>query len=150
MYVFKFVTVNVPIIWNSNTYYSPETATLLAGFVDVYLLDFKYGPGKCAEKISEAPGYWDSCIYNHLEAQKGGEIMIRILILPNHLECCTKPIINWIAENLGVRTRINVMFQYRPEWRASEIPELRRRLQNVEMDRAIALAEDAGLVNFIT
>jgi putative pyruvate formate lyase activating enzyme len=150
MYVFKFVTVNVPIIWNSNTYYSPETATLLAGFVDVYLLDFKYGPGKCAEKISEAPGYWDICTRNHLEAQKSGEVIIRILVLPNHLECCTKPIIHWIAENLGVRTRINVMFQYRPEWRASEIPELRRRLQNVEMDRAIALAEDAGLVNFIT
>ena len=150
MSTFKLVNINVPIVWNSNTYYSPETAMLLAGFVDVYLLDFKYGPSRCAERISEAPGYWDICTHNHLEAQKSGEIIIRILVLPNHLECCTKPIINWIAENLGIQTRINIMFQYRPEWRASEIPELRRRLRNVEMDRAIGLAREAGLVNFIT
>lgn len=150
MNVFKLVNINVPIVWNSNAYYSPETAALLAGFVDIYLLDFKYGPGRCAERISEAVDYWDKCTRNHLEAQKSGEIIIRILVLPNHLECCTKPIINWVAENLGVRTRVNVMFQYRPEWRASEIPELRRRLQDVEIDRAIDLAEDAGLVNFIT
>jgi putative pyruvate formate lyase activating enzyme len=148
--VFKIVNVNVPIVWNSNAYYSQETAALLAGFVDVYLLDFKYGLGRCAEKISEASGYWDICTRNHLEAQKFGEIIIRILVLPNHLECCTKPIINWIAENLGVQTRVNIMFQYRPQWRASEMPELRRRLQNVEIDRAIDLAEEAGLVNFIT
>jgi len=150
MNVFKLVKINVPIVWNSNAYYSPETAELLAGFVDVYLLDFKYGPGRCAERISEALGYWDICTHNHLEAQKSGEIIIRILVLPNHLECCTKPIINWVAGNLDVKTRVNIMFQYKPEWRASEIPELHRRLQNAEVDRAIGLAEEAGLVNFIT
>jgi putative pyruvate formate lyase activating enzyme len=150
MDVFKLVNVNVPIVWNSNTYYSPETAKLLAGFVDVYLLDFKYGPGICAERISDAPKYWDICTHNHLEAQNSGETIVRILVLPNHLECCAKPIINWIAENLGVQTRVNIMFQYKPEWRASEIPELHRRLQSVEIRRAIGLAKKARLVNFIT
>ena len=29
---FKHVKVNVPVVWNSNTYYSPETAQLLANF----------------------------------------------------------------------------------------------------------------------
>jgi uncharacterized Fe-S radical SAM superfamily protein PflX len=42
------------------------------------------------------------------------------------------------------------MFQYRPEWRAYEIPELRRRLTAKEMERAIELANEAGLTNFIT
>ncbi|MGQ9530223.1 MAG: radical SAM protein [Candidatus Bathycorpusculaceae bacterium] len=147
---FKHVNVNVPVVWNSNTYYSPETAQLLAGFVDVYLLDFKYGPSECAERISEAPNYWDVCTRNHLEAKNYGELIIRILVLPNHLECCTKPIINWIAEKLGRETRVNIMFQYRPEWRAYEIPELRRRLTRDEMERAIALAREAKLENFIT
>ncbi|MDH5754119.1 MAG: radical SAM protein [Candidatus Bathyarchaeota archaeon] len=147
---FKHVNVNVPVVWNSNSYYSPETAQLLAGFADVYLLDFKYGPSECAERISDAPNYWEACTRNHLEAKKYGEIIIRILVLPNHLECCTKPIINWIAENLGTETRVNVMFQYRPEWRAYEIPELRRRLTRDEMERAIQLAREANLANFIT
>jgi putative pyruvate formate lyase activating enzyme len=58
--------------------------------------------------------------------------------------------LNWIAENLGTETRVNVMFQYRPEWRANEIPELFRRLNKDEMEKAVQLAEKAGLKNFIT
>jgi putative pyruvate formate lyase activating enzyme len=147
---FKHVGVNVPLVWNSNSYYSEETAKLLAGFVDVYLLDFKYGPGDCAERISEAPNYWEVCTRNHLEAKKNGELIIRVLVLPGHLECCTKPILNWIATNLGAKTRVNLMFQYRPEWRAHEIPELRRRLSKDEKEKAVQLAEKVGLSNFIT
>ena len=147
---FKHVNMNVPIVWNSNTYYSPETAQLLGGFADVYLLDFKYGLNECAEKISDAPNYWAVCVKNHLEANKLGELIIRVLVLPNHLECCTKSILNWIAENLGRNTRVNVMFQYRPQWRAYEIPELNRRLTKDEMERAIQLAKESKLENFIT
>jgi len=147
---FKHVNANVPVVWNSNTYYSPETARLLAGFADVYLLDFKYGPSGCAERISDAPDYWEVCTRNHLEAKRHGELIIRVLVLPNHLECCTKPILEWIAGNLGAETRVNVMFQYRPEWRAHEIPELRRRLTKDEMEKAVRLAKEAGLKNFIT
>ena len=147
---FKHVKVNIPVVWNSNSFYSPETAQLLAGFADVYLLDFKYGPGECAKRISDAPNYWGSCIHNHLEAKKHGELIIRILILPSHLDCCARPTIHWIAEKLGTQTRVNVMFQYRPEWRAYEIPELRRRLVKDEMKKAIQLAKEADLANFVT
>jgi len=147
---FNHVNINIPVVWNSNSYYSPETARLLAGFVDVYLLDFKYGPDGCAEKISDAPNYWKACTRNHLEAKKQGELIIRILVLPSHLECCTKPIINWITRNLGTDTRVNVMFQYRPEWKAYEIPEIRRRLTRDEKKIAIQLAKEANLANLIT
>lgn len=145
--VFKQVNVNVPIVWNSNTYYSPETARLLAGFVDVYLLDFKYGPETCAVKISDAPRYWKVCTYNHLQAENYGETIVRVLVLPEHLDCCTRPIVKWIAKKLGTSTRVNIMFQYRPEWRAFEVPELRRRLTNAEMDDVLQIARDAGLEN---
>ena len=147
---FKHANVNIPVVWNSNSYYSEETARLLAGFVDVYLLDFKYGSNKCAKRISNAPDYWEACTRNHLYGWKHGELLIRVLVLPEHLECCTKPVLSWIAQNLGTWVRTNVMFQYRPEWRAHEIPELRRRLTRSEVERAIQLAKEAGLTNFIT
>jgi putative pyruvate formate lyase activating enzyme len=147
---FKQVNVNVPVVWNSNSYYSEETAKLLAEFADVYLLDFKYGSNKCAERISDAPNYWGACTRNHLYGNENGELIIRVLVLPQHLECCTRVVLNWIAENLGENTRTNLMFQYRPEWRAHEIPELRRRLTGAEMRRAVELAKEAGLTNFIT
>lgn len=147
--VFKHVDTNVPVVWNSNAYYSPETAFLLSGFADVYLLDFKYGPEECAEEISDAPHYWEVCTRNHLEALRFGELIIRALVLPNHLECCTKSIVSWIAKNLGKDTRVNVLFQYRPEWRAREVPGMDRGLTRAEMDRATRLAEDAGLTNLV-
>ncbi len=147
---FRHVNKNIPVVWNSNSYYSPETARLLAGFIDVYLLDFKYGSDGCGERVSDAPNYWGTCTRNHLEAKKYGELIIRVLVLPNHLECCTKPILKWIAKNLGTETRVNIMFQYRPEWQAYEVPELHRRLTREEKKRAIQLAKESNLTNFIT
>ncbi len=147
---FSQVNENVPVVWNSNSYYSPETAQLLAGFADIYLLDFKYGPGECAQKISEASCYWEACTHNHLEARKHGELIVRVLVLPEHLECCSRPVLDWISGNLGPETRVNVMFQYRPQWRAHEIPELQRKLSREERQKAVQLAKKAGLRNFIT
>jgi putative pyruvate formate lyase activating enzyme len=147
---FSCVDVNVPVVWNSNSYYSEETAKLLAGFIDVYLLDFKYGPKGCAERLSDAPNYWMVCTQNHLYAKKYGALIIRILVLPGHLDCCTKPTLEWISKNLGESVRVNLMFQYRPEWRANEAPELRRCLTEAERKHVIALAKEAGLTNFIT
>jgi putative pyruvate formate lyase activating enzyme len=146
---FKYVESNIPVVWNSNSYYSPECAVLLSGFADVYLLDFKYGPGFCATEISESPGFWKTCLYNGSEAKKCGELIIRTLVLPNHLECCTRPIIDWIARNLGVDTRVNLMFQYRPEWKATENADLNRRLTDTEIQRARQIARNANLRNII-
>jgi putative pyruvate formate lyase activating enzyme len=93
--------------------------------------------------------YWEACTRNHLAARKLGELIARVLVLPNHNECCTKPILNWIAENLGPETRVNIMFQYRPEWRADEIPEMKRRLSNNEIREALDIATQAGLQNLV-
>lgn len=144
------VEANIPTVWNSNSYYSRETAELLAGFIDLYLLDFKYGNNDCANAISSAPGYWEACTRNHLMAMKYGELIIRVLVLPEHNDCCTRPILHWITENLGPWTRVNLMFQYRPEYRAHERKELRRRLNRQEKEEALQIAKEAGLQNVIT
>ena len=146
-----FNNVKQPIatIWNSNSYYSEETSKLLAGFIDLYLLDFKYGNNKHAEDISNAPNYWEAATRNHLYANKYGELIIRVLVLPGHNECCTKPILQWIHDNLGDMTRVNLMFQYRPEWRAGERPELKRRLTQDERQEARKMAEEIGLRNLV-
>lgn len=145
--IFKHVKVNVPVVWNSNSYYSLETARLLAGFADVYLLDFKYGSGDCAQRLADAPNYWETCIANHLAAKKYGELIIRVLVLPGHLDCCVQPILQWIAKNF-TDIRVNLMFQYRPEWRAREIVELQRRLTKNEVEKAVRIAKKAGLKTF--
>ena len=146
---FRHVDESIATVWNSNSYYSQETAELLAGFIDLYLLDFKYGNDECAGAISNAPGYWEACTRNHLMAKRYGELIIRVLVLPGHNDCCTRSILQWIAENLGPWTRVNLMFQYRPEWRARERPELRQRLSRLEIKEAVMIAEEVGLKNLV-
>ena len=145
----RLIDMSIPVVWNSNSYYSEETSRLLAGFADLYLLDFKYGNDGCASEISDAIGYWDACTRNHLAVQEFGELLIRVLVLPGHNECCTRPILEWISRNLGPWTRVNLMFQYRPEWRASERSELLRRLNRNEVEEALKIAEEAGLRNLV-
>ena len=141
--------LNIPTVWNSNSYYSLETAKLLAEYIDLYLLDFKYGNNECAEQISDAPGYMEACTRNHLYAKKYGELIIRILVLPGHNNCCTKPILQWIYDNLGPLTRVNLMFQYHPAWKSNQRPELRRRLNNSEINEALKIVKEIGLLNMV-
>ena len=40
---------NIPQVWNSNMYLTESSMELLDGVMDLYLTDFKYGPGPCAQ-----------------------------------------------------------------------------------------------------
>jgi putative pyruvate formate lyase activating enzyme len=136
--------VNVPVVWNSNMYYSEEIARLLEGVVDVYLGDFRYGNDDCAKKYSNVPDYWHVVTRNFRSAYENGEILLRQLVLPGHLECCTKPIVRWTKENIpGIR--FNLMFQYNPNYRAYEYPEINRALTHAEIQRALEIVKEAGL-----
>jgi putative pyruvate formate lyase activating enzyme len=135
---------NLPQVWNSNMYMSLEAMALLNGIVDVYLTDFKYGNDKCASRLSNAPHYMKVVERNHLLARANGEMIIRHLVLPEHVECCTRPALTWIAENL-VDVKVNVMAQYRPEYRARDFPEIAHPLAMRDHDAALGIAEKLGL-----
>lgn len=142
--ILNALRVNTPVVWNSNMYYSEEIAKLLEGVVDVYLGDLRYGNDKCAGKYSNAPDYWGIATRNFKLAYTRGEILLRHLVLPGHLECCTMPIIKWTKENIP-EIRFNLMFQYHPAYRAYEYPDINRSLTPEEMQRALDIMEKAGL-----
>ncbi|BAA30212.1 radical SAM protein [Pyrococcus horikoshii] len=145
----RYVRVPIPIVWNSNMYMSEEAMKLLDGVVDIYLGDFKYGNDRCAMKYSKVPRYWEVVTRNFLLAKEHfrAEFLIRHLVMPNHLDCCTKPILRWIAENLGREIRVNVMFQYRPEYKAIEYDEIARTLTLDEMREAEKITKKLGFKN---
>lgn len=138
--LFTNINVPVPVVWNSNMYHSSETERLLRGFVDVYLGDFKYGPGNCAEEISNVKNYWDVVTRNFLSAREHAEIYIRHLQLPGHVECCTKPIMEWVSQNLPL-AKFNLMFQFHPSYKSYDHPQLGRILSSPEKQRSIELFE---------
>jgi len=65
-------------------------------------------------------------------------------VLPGNLECCTRPIMRWVHENIP-DVYFNLMFQYRPEYRASLFPVIDRRLTTEERQSALQMASEYGL-----
>ena len=150
--------LKIPLVYNTGGYDKPETLRLLDGIVDIYLPDFKYwSPQNAAKYSSEAFSYPHYARLNFLEmhrqvgvletdrrgiARRG--VMVRHLVLPNRI-AGTREILRFIAKNLSKKSYVNVMRQYRPEYRAKEYPELNRRLSRKEYNEALNWAKDFGL-----
>jgi putative pyruvate formate lyase activating enzyme len=144
---------NVPLLWNSNFFMSPETMRILRPLVDVWLSDFKFGNDRCAVFLSRTPWYFETVARNHeLVYQWGEDLVIRHLIMPGHVECCTKPVLEWIAAN-APRALVNVMDQYRPEYACDRFSSLyddryralAKRPEATEILEAYAYARELGL-----
>ena len=140
----KFLDVNIPQIWNSNMYCSVETMKLLDGVVDLYLTDFKYGTDKCAKVFSRIDNYVDIVERNHRLAYDSGELIIRHLVMPNHIDCCSKPVMDWISKNLS-DVVVNIMGQYRPEYHAYEYKDISRKIYIDEVLEVKEYAEKLGI-----
>jgi putative pyruvate formate lyase activating enzyme len=144
---------NVPILWNSNMFMSGETLEILRELVDIWLPDFKFGNNKCAIRLARTPWYWETVTENHRRIYEWGEdIVVRHLVMPNHVECCTKPVLRWIAENMP-GTLVNVMDQYHPDCFADpRSPEFDPRLSDIaryptreEIEEAYRFAAELGI-----
>ncbi len=134
----------LPMVWNSNMYTSSEAMELLTGVIDVYLGDFRYGNDACAKELSDVEGYGEVVRRNFAIAWETSEVMVRHLVLPGHLECCTRPVMEWVAGNMP-GAYFNLMFQYRPEYRAGLHPAIDRRLTQQEREKALSMAAEYDL-----
>jgi putative pyruvate formate lyase activating enzyme len=106
---------NAPMLWNSNFFMSPEAMKLLRILMDVWLPDFKFGPGRCAALLAKTPFYWETVTENlRLLRDWGEDFTIRHLVMPQHVECCTRPVLEWIARNMP-EVPVNIMDQYHPD-----------------------------------
>ena len=142
--VLKVCNDNIAQVWNSNMYCSTETMKLLDGVIDLYLTDFKYGNDKCAKRLSFIDKYLEVVERNHKIAYEDAVMIIRHLVMPNHIECCSKPIVKWIAENLP-NAVVNIMEQYRPEYRASDYKDISRNVFIDEVLQVKDFADELGI-----
>jgi len=136
---------NIAQVWNSNMYLSGEAMSLLDGAMDVHLTDLKFGNDDCAFRLCGARDYMDVVTRNHMVASSQCEVIVRHLMLPGHLECCTIPVLDWLSERLP-DAPVNIMAQYRPEHRAWDFAELRKRLPGSDHIRAVEHARRKGLM----
>lgn len=152
--------LRLPIVYNTCGWERLEILRMLDGIVDVYLPDFKYSDGAMADRYSSgAEAYPEMTQRALLEMQrqvgvarpaKDGlmyrGLMIRHLVMPNGVSG-TRSVVEWIAKNLPKDTYLNLMSQYRPAYKASEHPDIARRITRDEYREAVRWAREAGLTN---
>jgi putative pyruvate formate lyase activating enzyme len=149
--------LDLPVVYNCGGYESVETLKLLAGAIDIYMPDFKYGDNGTAGQYSGVDDYFDRACEALAEmhrqvgdlvidadgiARRG--LLIRHLVLPGGL-AGTERIMQFIAEKISPYSYVNIMAQYRPEFRAVEFPELDRRITTGEYLAAIEIAKGCGI-----
>jgi len=152
--------LRLPLVYNTSGYERPEIVKILDGIVDIYLPDMKYMDDDQAAKYSAgASDYPDVTKKAIIEMNRQvGEpqieergialrgLMIRHLVMPNRV-AGTEKFVRWVAENLPKSTYLNIMPQYRVEYKAYDYPEISRGITVQEFLEAMEWAEEVGLTN---
>jgi putative pyruvate formate lyase activating enzyme len=132
------------LVWKTNAHGSAQAREWLDGLFDVWLADYKFGNDTCSERLGGVANYGAIVRENLLWASQHSELIVRHLLMPGHLECCWRPVAEWLAAELpGVKVSLRPAFW--PAWHAERHPELRRTISANESQRAFALAEGLGL-----
>ncbi|MDY7035561.1 MAG: radical SAM protein [Thermodesulfobacteriota bacterium] len=150
----------LPLVYNTSGYERSEIIKILDGIVDIYLPDMKYtDPNQAGKYSSGAEDYPEMSKGAIVEMNRqvgehktdhGGiavrGLMIRHLVMPNQV-AGTEELVKWVAENLSKSTYVNIMPQYRVEYRAFDYPEISRGITVEEFLEAMTWAERQGLTN---
>lgn len=140
---------NIPMLWNSNFYMSEKTINILRTIIDVWLPDFKFSNNTCAIKLSRTPKYIETITRNLLLLRDWNEsFSIRHLVMPDHIDCCSSGVFEWIHQNMP-EALVNVMDQYHPDCFANaksllynpKYEEISRYLTKDEILKAFTLAK---------
>jgi putative pyruvate formate lyase activating enzyme len=150
--------LKIPLVYNTSGYERLEIVRLLDGIVDIYLPDVKYMDSAMAESYSAGAADYPEVTTTAVKEmnRQVGELvtdsrriarrglMIRHLVMPNRV-AGTKKFVRWVAKELSLSTYVNIMAQYRVEYRAYEFPKIARAITRKEFLEAMAWAEEAGL-----
>jgi putative pyruvate formate lyase activating enzyme len=149
--------LRLPIVYNTGGYDSPEALALLDGVVDIYMPDMKYGDSRLARRYSKVPDYVEvnraavKEMHRQVDdlrvdarglAQRG--LLVRHLVLPGGA-AGSEEVMRFLAEEVSRDTYVNVMDQYRPCYRADEVPEIGRRPTGEEVRAAFEAARRHGV-----
>jgi putative pyruvate formate lyase activating enzyme len=140
----SFLPDSAKLIWKTNAHGGPQARALLDGIFDVWLADFKFGNDACAQRLAKVPASTRVVKENLLWASTRSELIVRHLLMPGHLECCWKPVAEWLAENLpDVKTNLRTTFW--PAWQSARHRDLSALVTAPESDRAFDMARELGL-----
>jgi len=149
--------LRLPLVYNSGGYDSAETLNVLDGIIDIYMPDMKYSDEEVAEKLSGIKYYpkVNRAAIKEMHRQVGDlqidedevairGLLIRHLVMPQGL-AGTKETVDFIATEISRNSYVNIMAQYHPCYKASEMLQLTTVLAHHEFLDAVELAHKAGI-----
>ena len=138
--------LRLPIVYNTSAYDALQSLRLMDGLVDVYMPDFKFWGRESARRLAKAKDYPERARTAILEmhrqvgplqfgrdglARRG--LLVRHLVMPGQAEE-TSAILEWIASEVSMDTYVNIMGQYRPDYRVGSMSRSAKR-QYVDIGR---------------
>ncbi len=138
----------LPVVSNCHLYANEIVYRLWDGVIDIYVADFKFGNDTCAKELANVNNYINVAL-NGLKAMLSqvnkSQIIIRLLVLPSHIECCLLQILNMLVSFKG-KILLNVMDQYIPEYKILKgiHKELNRRVRKDEISDVLSKARNLG------
>ncbi len=127
------------LVWKTNAHGSAQARELLNGIFDIWLADFKFGNDACAQRLAKVSDYVRIVQENLLWAHQHSELIVRHLLMPGHVECCWRPVAEWLGAELpGVK--VNLRSGFWPAWQATRHTELANTVSAVEQEIAEAIA----------
>lgn len=149
--------LRLPLVYNTGGYDSLTSLQLLDGVVDIYMPDMKYANPQIGLRYSKIRDYpkVNQAAVREMHRQVGDlqiddrglatrGLLVRHLVLPNNL-AGTQKVVHFLAEEISPDTYFNLMDQYRPAYKASQYPQLNRRVTPSEFQQALQMALEAGL-----
>ena len=151
--------LSIPIVYNTSGYESVATIKQLAGYVDIYLTDFKYFDNKLGEDLSKVKNYFEIAslaleeMYKQVGINKFASngmmtkgIIVRCLVLPTK-GTDTKKIINYLYKKYQDNIYLSIMNQYTPVNHSDTFTFLNDKVSDKAYDDIINYALDLGVKN---
>jgi putative pyruvate formate lyase activating enzyme len=160
--------LRLPIVYNTSAYDALSSLRLLDGIVDVYMPDFKFWRPETALALASARDYPQRAreAIKEMHRQVGPltlgpdglarrGLLVRHLVMPGQ-EDEAAAIFEWLAREVSPDTYVNIMGQYRPDYRVGQIAlngsvkyaGIGRAPRAQEMEAAFTAARRAGLWRF--
>ncbi len=165
-----------PLVFYTNLYFNPRIAKIVYELLDLsssvsfppmegasmrgyVVADMHYGDDECARIIANSTnGYFKTVTKNAI--MLSNRLILRHLLLPGHIDCCYKKIIDWMALNLPDKPLylLTNYFAYLSRQisniqknadEIAKIDSLKRRLYDDEIKKAIDYAENKGIITKI-
>lgn len=141
----KKLSFHEPIFFNTNAYFDVALLDLMHNIIDGFVFDLKC-TNSCQNITGGFTQYYETATRVITQAVNdfNNNHILRHLVMPGHVDCCTRPIIEWCRTHIPSVT-FNLMttfHDFRPNADFFELP-------NCDAVKSIEIAKSAGFSNLM-